>query len=92
MNSRHLNLLDFGLEISGKTQEEKLFKIGQNQNRLLDFVELTFNYQNINKYKSKNQIKKSVLVQYILLPLFQLNYPLPLGVQAIMVMFHHAVL
>ena len=27
LNSRHLNLLDFGLEISGKTQEEKLFKI-----------------------------------------------------------------
>ena len=25
-------------------KEEKLFKIGQNQNRLLDFVELTFNY------------------------------------------------
>ena len=44
LNSRHLNLLDFGLEINGKTQEEKLFKIGQNQNRLLDFVELTFNY------------------------------------------------
>ena len=44
LNSRHLNLLDFGLELSGKTQEEKLFKIGQNQNRLLDFVELTFNY------------------------------------------------
>ena len=46
LNSRHLNLLDFGLEINGKTQEEKLFKIGQNQNRLLDFVELTFNYAN----------------------------------------------
>ena len=44
LNSRHLNLLDFGLEINGKTNEEKLFKIGQNQNRLLDFVELTFNY------------------------------------------------
>ena len=46
LNSRHLNLLDFGLKIDGKTQEEKLFKIGQNQNRLLDFVELTFNMQN----------------------------------------------
>ena len=44
LNSRHLNLLDFGLKIDGKTQEEKLFKIGQNQNRLLDFVELAFNY------------------------------------------------
>ena len=44
LNSRHLNLLDFGLKIDGKTQEEKLFKIGQNQNRLLDFVELVFNY------------------------------------------------
>ena len=44
VNSRHLNLLDFGPEIGGKTQEEKLFKIGQNQNRLLDFIELTFNY------------------------------------------------
>lgn len=44
LNSRHLNLLDFGLEIDGKTKEEKLFKIGQNQNRLLKFVELTFNY------------------------------------------------
>ena len=44
LNSRHLNLLDFGLKIDGKTQEEKLFKIGQNQNRLLDFVELSFNY------------------------------------------------
>ena len=44
LNSRHLNLLDFGLELNGKTQKEKLFKIGQNQNRLLDFVELTFNY------------------------------------------------
>ena len=28
LNSRHLNLLDFGLKIDGKTQEEKLFKIG----------------------------------------------------------------
>lgn len=46
LNSRHLNLLDFGLELNGKTQKEKLFKIGQNQNRLLDFVELTFNMQN----------------------------------------------
>ena len=44
LNSRHLNLLDFGLKIDGKTQEEKLFKISQNQNRLLDFVELSFNY------------------------------------------------
>ena len=44
LNSRHLNLLDFGLKIDGKTQEEKLFKIGKNQNRLLDFVELAFNY------------------------------------------------
>ena len=46
LNSRHLNLLDFGLKIGGKTRKEKLFKIGQNQNRLLDFVELTFNMQN----------------------------------------------
>ena len=46
LNSRHLNLLDFGLELNGKTQKEKLFKIGQNQNRLLDFVELTFYMQN----------------------------------------------
>ena len=45
LNSRHLNLLDFGLEISGKTQEVKLFKIDQNQNRLLDSIELTFNYE-----------------------------------------------
>ena len=44
LNSRHLNLLDFELENNGNTQEEKLFKIGQNQNRLLDFAELTFNY------------------------------------------------
>ena len=44
LNSRHLNLLDFGLKIDGKTQKEKLFKIGENQNRLLYFVELTFNY------------------------------------------------
>ena len=29
LNSRHLNLLDFGLELNGKKQEEKLFKIGQ---------------------------------------------------------------
>ena len=36
--------MDFGLELGGKTQDEKLFKIGQNQNRLLNFVELTFNY------------------------------------------------
>ena len=36
--------MDFGLKIDGKTQEEKLFKIGQNQNKLLDFVELIFNY------------------------------------------------
>ena len=43
LNSRHLNLLDFGLELNGKKQEEKLFKIGQNQNILLNFVELTFN-------------------------------------------------
>lgn len=44
LNSRHLNLLDFGLKIGGKTRKEKLFKIGENQNRLLYFVELTFNY------------------------------------------------
>ena len=44
LNSRNLNLLDFGLEINGKTNDEKQFKIGQNQNRLLNFVELTFNY------------------------------------------------
>ena len=46
LNSRHLNLLDFGLKIGGKTRKEKLFKIGKNQNRLLYFVELTFNMQN----------------------------------------------
>ena len=46
LNSRHLNLLDFGLKIGGKTRKEKLFKIGENQNRLLYFVELTFNMQN----------------------------------------------
>ena len=44
LNSKHLNLLDFGLKIDGKTQEEKLFKISQNQNKLLGFVKLTFNY------------------------------------------------
>ena len=44
LNSRNLNHLDFGLKIGGKTQEEKLFNIGENQNRLLNFVELTFNY------------------------------------------------
>ena len=37
LNSRHLNLLDFGLKIGGKTRKEKLFKIGENQNRLLYF-------------------------------------------------------
>lgn len=31
LNSRHLNLLGFGLEIDGKTNDEKQFKIGQNQ-------------------------------------------------------------
>ena len=44
LNSRHLNLLDFGLKIGDKTQKEELFKIGQNQNMLLNFVELAFNY------------------------------------------------
>ena len=48
LNSRHLNLLDFGLELNGKKQEEKLFKIGQNQNRLHNFVKLVFNY--LNRY------------------------------------------
>ena len=44
LNSRHLNLLDFGLKIDGKTQEEKLFKIGQNHNILIDFVTFIINY------------------------------------------------
>ena len=48
LNSRHLNLLDFGLELNGKKQEEKLFKIGQNQNRLHKLVKLVFNY--LNRY------------------------------------------
>ena len=30
LNFRHLSLLDFGLEICGKTKNEKLFKIDQN--------------------------------------------------------------
>ena len=44
----------FGLEITGNTQEEKLFKINQNQDRLLDFLELTFNYVKwiFSKYSS----------------------------------------
>ena len=43
LNSRHLNLLEFGLKNDRKTQKEKLFKISENQNRLLYFVELSFN-------------------------------------------------
>ena len=33
-----------------------------------------------------------VLAQYILVPLFQLDYHLPLDVRAVMVISHHAVL
>ena len=44
LDSGHKSLLDFGLELDGKTKDEKLFKIGQNQNRLLIFVELAFNH------------------------------------------------
>jgi hypothetical protein len=39
-----LIVLDFGLKIDRKTQEENLFKISQN--RLLGLVELIFNYAN----------------------------------------------
>ena len=43
LNSGHKSLLDFGLELGGKTKDEKLFKIGQNQNMLHYFIELTYN-------------------------------------------------
>ena len=37
LNSGHKSLLDFGLELDGKTKDEKLLKIGQNQSKLYDF-------------------------------------------------------
>ena len=44
MNSRQLNLSDFGLKINNKNPEEKIFSIAKNENMLLNFVELTYNY------------------------------------------------
>ena len=46
LNSRHLNLLDFGLKIDEKIQDKKQLKTSKNQNKLLSFIELTFNYVN----------------------------------------------
>jgi len=44
LNSRQLNLSDFGLKINNKNPEEKIFSIAKNENMLLNFVELTYNY------------------------------------------------
>ena len=44
MNSRQLDLSDFGLKINNKTPEEKIFSIAKNENMLLNFVELTYDY------------------------------------------------
>ena len=43
LNSRQLNLSDFGLKINNKNPEEKIFSIAKNENMLLNFVELTYN-------------------------------------------------
>ena len=40
LNSGHKSLLDFGLELDGKTKDEKLFKIGQNQNMVHDKIHI----------------------------------------------------
>ena len=44
LNSRQLNLSDFGLKINNKIPGEKVFSIAKNENMLLNFVELTYNY------------------------------------------------
>ena len=44
LNSRQLNLSDFGLKINNKIPEEKVFSIAKHENMLLNFVEFTYNY------------------------------------------------
>ena len=44
LNSRQLNLSDFGLKINNKILGEKVFSIAKNEKMLLNFVELTYNY------------------------------------------------
>ena len=46
LNSRQLNLSDFGLKINNKIPGEKVFSIAKNEKMLLNFVELTYNMQN----------------------------------------------
>ena len=46
LNSRQLNLSDFGLKINDKNPKEKIFSIAKNENMLLNFVELTYNMLN----------------------------------------------
>ena len=41
LNSRQLNLSDFGLKINNKRPEEKVFAIAKNENMLLNFLKLT---------------------------------------------------
>ena len=43
LNSRQLNLSDFGLKINNKIPEEKVFSIAKNENMLLNFVEFMQN-------------------------------------------------
>ncbi|WP_405305222.1 hypothetical protein [Methanobrevibacter sp.] len=59
LNSRQLNLSDFGLKINNKDPEEKIFSIAKKENMLLNFVELTYkfvenvfnrNIQNVTRY------------------------------------------
>ena len=65
--------MDFGLELDGKTKDEKLFKIGQNQNMLHDFIELTYNCSKWILPKYSNQYSNHLYNQYQLFTVLSLK-------------------
>ena len=73
LDSGHKSLLDFGLELDGKTKDEKLFKIGQNQNMLHDFIELTYNCSKWILPKYSNQYSNHLYNQYQLFTVLSLK-------------------
>ena len=69
LNSRQLNLSDFGLKINNKRPEEKVFSIAKNENMLLNFVKLTYNYAKwiFPKYScdySNYFIQSTIIIHY----------------------------
>ena len=73
LNSEHKSLLDFGLELDGKTKDEKLLKIGQNQSKLYDFTELTYNCVNWVLPKYSNYYSNHLYNQHQLFTILALK-------------------